>query len=66
MRTYITTAGETWDIIAYNVYGSEFRMTELLRANPTLRAIVVFDAGVTVNLPEVVVPTATSLPPWKR
>jgi phage tail protein X len=59
-------AGDTWDSIAYEVYGDELRMTELLAANLELQGIVVFDAGVTVECPEISTPAASTLPPWKQ
>lgn len=65
-RTYTTAAGEAWDQIALAVYGDTARMTELLAANPTLRTVVLFDAGVRVTCPAVSAPVAATLPPWKR
>jgi nucleoid-associated protein YgaU len=66
MRSYTTTAGDTWDIIAHRIYGDEMRMTELLQANPTYLHVVVFDAGVTLQIPEIETPAASVLPPWKQ
>lgn len=65
-RTYTTTAGEAWDQISLAVYGDTTHITELLAANPTLRTVVLFDAGVRVTCPAVSVPVAATLPPWKR
>lgn len=64
-RTYTTTAGEAWDQVALAVYGDTARMTELLAANPTLRTVVLFDAGVRVVCPELATPVSPTLPPWK-
>ena len=66
MRTYTTTAGDTWDMIAYRFYGNEYNMTELQNANTQYLGVVVFDAGVVINIPEIEIPEAGGLPPWKR
>lgn len=64
--TYTTRAGDTWDIIAYRVYGDEFRMSDLQAANPDLLGTVVFSAGVVLSVPTIEAPAATTLPPWKQ
>jgi phage tail protein X len=50
---YQTKAGDTWDSIAYEQLGSEKYMGLLLEANPELIAYVVFDSGVSIQIPEV-------------
>ncbi|MCE5315160.1 MAG: tail protein X [Armatimonadota bacterium] len=62
---YTTRAGDTWDIIAFNLWGNEFKMTELQQANPDYLGILVFDAGVQLVVP-VVETAVSSLPPWKQ
>lgn len=64
--TYTTRAGDTWDIIAYRLYGDEFRMTDLQKANPDYLNVVVFDAGVVLTVPAVETPVVSTLPPWKQ
>jgi len=69
MRTYRTAQGDHWDIIAFAQYqnlGGEMLMDRLLAANPEHRVTVIFPADVILNIPEVAVPVATVLPPWKR
>jgi phage tail protein X len=66
IRTYTTKAGDTWDIVAYREYGDEFRMTELQQANPDHLGVLMFDAGVVLQIPDVEIPTASVLPPWKQ
>lgn len=65
MTTYTTTAGETWDMIAFTLWGDETRLSALLAANPALRDIVVFDAGTVLAVPALAPPTASPLQPWK-
>ncbi|MEI3300735.1 MAG: tail protein X [Eubacterium sp.] len=50
---YQTKAGDTWDSIAYEQLGSEKYMGLLMEANPELIAYVVFDSGVSIQIPEV-------------
>ena len=50
---YRTKAGDTWDSIAYEQLGSEKYMGLLMEANPELIAYVVFDSGVSIQIPEV-------------
>lgn len=66
MREYVTVQGDTWDLIAFRVYGSEKYMTTLIEANPEYRETVFFSAGVKLVVPEVTTPVSSSLPPWKR
>lgn len=65
-RYYTTVQGDEWDMIALKVYGDEFYLNELLKANQKYNNIVVFSAGVKLLLPEIEVKSTTILPPWKR
>lgn len=67
-RKYTTKSGDMWDMISFRVYGSELFVSELMQANPDYVGVVVFNAGVTLNIPEVtpVQRSAASLPPWRR
>ena len=62
--TYTTVAGDTWDKIAYSVYGDETRAGELMEANPGLLGYFVFPSGVKVAAPETVTDAGVPLPPW--
>lgn len=62
--TYTTVAGDTWDQIAYKVYGDEARAGELMEANPGLLDYFVFPSGVKVAAPETVTDAGVPLPPW--
>ena len=64
--TYTTIQGDMWDMIAYKVYGRESCMKDLLEANEEHRDIAVFPAGITLSVPDVDLPTTSTLPPWKR
>lgn len=67
MNNYITTQGDMWDIIALKVYGDEKLMHKLIEANPEYRHIVLFQANISLNIPEMGKKTvSTASPPWKR
>lgn len=63
---YTTQQGDTWDQIAYQVYGDERYMSVLLAANPDLVSVVILPAGVEIIAPDIEVAIPESLPPWKR
>jgi phage tail protein X len=63
---YVTVQGDTWDTISYKVYGSCAYMDKLIRHNPEHIETAVFSAGVELVCPDVDVPAAAALPPWKQ
>lgn len=63
---YITTQGDTWDIIALKVYGNERYMGDLLKSNPRLISTIFFGAGVEITCPDIDRREDENLPPWKR
>lgn len=65
-KTYTTKQGDTWDIIALEQMGSEIYMDALIEANSKHNTTVIFSAGITLTIPDTDIPTATTLPPWKR
>ena len=64
--TYTTIAGDTWDSIAYKVWGNEMYMDTLIKANLGHKDTFMFSAGVTLTLPEITAEVSKTLPPWKR
>jgi phage tail protein X len=63
---YSTVQGDTWDIIALRVYGSEKGMDVLINANPAYRETVFFGAGVVLAVPPAPATVNANLPPWRR
>lgn len=66
---YTTKQGDSWDKIAYEVYGDPFKIKELIEANPNLEIKQIFDDGEVVNVPvlqDTTVIDEDLLPPWKR
>lgn len=68
MTTYTTKQGDMWDAIAYQVYGSTAHTPKLIKANPEHSRVYIFDAGVELNVPDLVNTdmVATYTPPWRR
>lgn len=66
--TYTTTQGDTWDTIAYRLWGQETLMHQLIMANPEYGDVLVFGADITLSVPAIntspCVPA--SLPPWMK
>lgn len=62
---YVTIAGDTWDMIAYKVYGKEIYADYLMKNNYDLLDIFVFSAGTKVYIPELLEVTTADLPPWR-
>lgn len=63
---YTTKLGDTWDLIAYRVYGNEKYMKELVEANIELAGTVFFKSGVELISPDIPVLNDSNAPPWKR
>ena len=63
---YTTIQGDTWDMIAYKVYGKEAAMVQLIEANNDLAHIAIFPAGVQVTCPTIAPVASHIMPPWRR
>lgn len=65
-KIYTTTQGDTWDIIALKMYAREAYTHVLIEANPENNQTVIFSAGVELLIPNIIIPSYSNLPPWKR
>ena len=63
---YTANGGDTWDLISYRVYGTEVYAHELLAANPEYRELAFLSGGEEIVCPDIDLPVATTLPPWRR
>ena len=68
--THITSAGERWDLLAWQYYGDATLFGPIIQTNPQIPIEAVFEAGLTIGVPLLIVnPTvqeSADLPPWKR
>jgi phage tail protein X len=65
-KTYVTTSGDMWDLIAKKTLGSEMYTDALMTANAAHREIFIFPANITLTIPDITIKPAEGLPPWKR
>lgn len=66
MELYKTIQGDTWDAIAFKVYGDEKLFPLLIKANPSHIQTMIFVAGIVLQIPSPPEETIDDLPPWKR
>lgn len=64
MGSYVTVSGDQWDIISYNLFGNENYTGDIIQANLEYADIVVFPAGIILNIPEIAVENY-GIPPWR-
>ena len=62
---YITKSGDTWDMIAKEVYGSEYHADVLMAANAAHIETFIFQAGVELSTPALEEERNGLLPPCK-
>lgn len=65
-NTYTTIQGDMWDLIAKRLYNDEASLNVLLEANQQYADIVVFPAGIVLEVLEYTAPVTSMLPPWRR
>jgi len=64
---YTTTQSDTFDLIAYDLYGDEYRATDIVDLNPEYSGVLIFDAGVELKVPIYDENTgAETVAPWRR
>lgn len=62
---YTTKSGDTWDVMAKEVYGNEYYADVLMAANPEHINIFRFSAGVNIITPALDEQRNGMMPPWK-
>ncbi len=66
-KAYYTVQGDMWDSIAYKLYGDTKHTDTLICANMQHHRILVFSAGIRLDVPDVEQRrTNDDLPPWKK
>lgn len=64
-KQYRTKANDTFDKIAYELYGDETVASYIVTANPMYSDTLVFSEGVFLNLPVLERKETSTLPTWK-
>lgn len=66
-KTHITAEGDTFDALALAYYNNEKLASTIIQANPDHCATLIFDAGVSLFIPDAsTVAFPETLPPWRR
>ena len=67
-KIYKTKQGDTWDLISFNVFGSELFSKEIINANKDKSHIMIFSANTKINIPSVDLDVIDDsiLPPWRK
>ena len=66
-KTHITAEGDTFDALALQYYNDEKLSSKLIQVNPDHCSTLIFEAGVSLTIPEVSTVTyPETLPPWRR
>ena len=64
MNVYITQQGDTWDLLAFRFWGSEYLMTDLVEANQKYRHYIEFPEGIELIIPDMETDEESELPDW--
>lgn len=64
--TYKSIQGDTWDMIAKKVYGTERHLDFLMEHNFPLLDYFVFPAGIIISIPELPEEETVELPAWRK
>lgn len=64
-KQYSTKQYDTFDKIAYELYGDENVASYIINANPEYANVIVFNAGVNLYLPKLERVETSTLPKWK-
>ena len=65
----MTRSGDTWDSIAYRIWGKgadQAFMSDLIDVNPQHVEVAVLPANIEITVPDVEDKAAVTLPPWRR
>ena len=64
---YVTSQSDTFDMIAYDLYGNEYLASDIVELNPEHAGVIVFDAGVELRVPVYGESAeAERVAPWRR
>lgn len=61
---YTTVQNDTWDLISFKIFGTEIHSRVICKNNPTYMKIVIFPAGIELNIPEIKEQEIGGAPEW--
>lgn len=66
-KTHFTAQGDTFDALALEYYNDEKLASTIIQANPDHCSTLIFEAGITLVIPDITSVTyPETLPPWRR
>ena len=66
-KIHVTAEGDTFDALALEYYDDEKLASTIIQANPDHCATLIFEAGISLFIPDVsTVKFPETLPPWRR
>ena len=66
-QTHTTVEGDTFDALALTYYSNERMASSIIQANPDHCDVLIFDAGVVLQVPTFdLTAIPETLPPWRR
>lgn len=67
-KIYATVLGDTWDTIAYKLFGDSKLYNPLLELNQEYSDVVMFEAGIKIKYQDNVIINNINdkLPPWRK
>lgn len=66
-KTHITAEGDTFDALALQYYNDEKLASTIIQSNPDYCSTLIFEAGVSLVIPDATLVTfPETLPPWRR
>ena len=66
-KTHSTAEGDTFDALALEYYNDEKLASTIIQANPDHCDTLIFEAGISLLIPDVsTVTLPETLPPWRR
>ncbi len=65
MEKYVTVSGDQWDMVSFLLFGTEQYTGDLMQANMEYMDIVVFPAGIALNVPDIDT-ESSGLPSWRE
>ena len=66
MGTYTTIQGDTWDMIAYRLFGNEAYMEEMMMENLPYIDTLVFSSGTKIIVPDIPEDADEDVPFWRE
>lgn len=64
-KTYRTIENDTWDLVAFKLFGDSKYTYHLFKINPDFTKVVFFPAGVILKIPDIK-ESEGDVPPWVK